>query len=44
VVALPRLVLEGPQYRSNNKTILYLAEWLGSLAVAVLIGLMLRRM
>ncbi len=44
VVALPRLVLESPQYFGNNRTMLYLAEWLGSLAVAVLIGLLLGRM
>jgi hypothetical protein len=41
VVALPRLVLESPQYFGNNRTTLYIAEWLGSLAVAVLIGLAL---
>src|SRR5512143_1827886 len=39
VVALPRLVLESPQYFGSNRTTLYIAEWLGSLAVAVLIGL-----
>jgi|WetSurMetagenome_2_1015567.scaffolds.fasta_scaffold113195_2 hypothetical protein len=44
VVALPRLVLESPQYFGNNRSTLYLAEWLGSLAVAVLIGLALGRM
>ena len=44
VVALPRLVLEGPQYFGNNRATLYLAEWLGSLSVAVLIGLLLGRM
>ena len=44
VVALPRLVLESPQYFGNNRTLLYLAEWLGSLAIAVLIGLVLGRM
>jgi hypothetical protein len=44
IVALPRLVLESPQYFGNNRTTLYLAEWLGSLAVAVLIGLALGRM
>jgi hypothetical protein len=44
VVALPRLVLESPQYFGNNRTMLYIAEWLGSLAVAVLIGLALGRM
>ncbi len=44
VVALPRLVLESPQYFGNNRATLYLAEWLGSLAVAVAIGLMLGRM
>ncbi len=44
VVALPRLVLESPQYFGNNRTTLYIAEWLGSLAVAVLIGLALGRM
>ena len=44
VVALPRLVLESPQYFANNHTTLYLAEWLSSIAVAVLIGLALGRM
>jgi hypothetical protein len=44
VVALPRLVLEGPQYFGNNRATLYVAEWLGSLAFAVLIGLALGRM
>jgi hypothetical protein len=44
VVALPRLVLESPQYFGNNRSTLYMAEWLGSLAVAVLIGLALGRM
>jgi hypothetical protein len=43
VVALPRLVLESPQYFNDNRTTLYLAEWLGSLALAVLIGLALGR-
>jgi hypothetical protein len=41
VVALPRLVLESPQYFGSNRTTLYIAEWLSSLAVAVLIGLAL---
>ncbi len=44
VVALPRLVLEGPQYSGDNRTTLYLAEWLGSLALAVLIVLILGRL
>ncbi|HTP09766.1 MAG TPA: DUF3307 domain-containing protein [Anaerolineae bacterium] len=44
VVALPRLVLESPQYFGSNHSTLYIAEWLGSLAVAVLIGLALGRM
>lgn len=44
VVALPRLVLESPHYFGSNRATLYLAEWLGSLAVAVLFGLALRRM
>lgn len=44
VVALPRLVLESPQYFGDSHTTLYLAEWLGSLALAVLIGLALGRM
>jgi hypothetical protein len=44
VVALPRLVLESPQYFGNHRTMLYIAEWLGSLAVAVLIGLALGRL
>jgi hypothetical protein len=41
VVALPRLVLESPQYFGSNRTTLYIAEWLSSLALAVLIGLAL---
>ncbi len=44
VVALPRLVLEGPTYFGDKHTTLYLAEWLGSLALAVFIGLILGRM
>ncbi len=44
VVALPRLVLESPHYFGNSRTLLYLGEWLGSLAVAVLMGLVLGRM
>lgn len=44
VVALPRLVLESPQYFGDNRSTLYLAEWLGSLALAVLIGLALGRL
>jgi len=44
VVALPRLVLESPQYFGSNRTTLFLAEWLGSLALAVLIGLALGRL
>lgn len=44
VVALPRLVLESPQYFGDSHTTLYLAEWLGSLALAVFIGLALGRM
>jgi hypothetical protein len=44
VVALPRLVLESPQYFGSTRATLYLAEWLGSLAVAVLIGLVLGRL
>ena len=44
VVALPRLVLESPQYFGDNRTTLYLAEWLGSMALAVFIGLALGRM
>jgi hypothetical protein len=44
VVALPRLVLESPQYFGDNRTTLYIAEWLASLAVAVLFGLALGRM
>ncbi len=44
VVALPRLVLESPQYFGSNRATLYLAEWLSSLAVAVLIGLVLGHM
>ena len=44
VVALPRLVLESPQYFGNNRSTLYLAEWLGSLGLAVLIGLALGHM
>ena len=44
VVALPRLVLESPQYFGDNRSTLYLAEWLGSLALAVMIGLALGRL
>jgi hypothetical protein len=44
VVALPRLVLESPQYFGDSRTTLYVAEWLGSLALAVLIGLALGHM
>jgi hypothetical protein len=44
VVALPRLVLESPQYFGDSHTTLYVAEWLGSLTLAVLIGLALGRM
>jgi hypothetical protein len=44
VVALPRLIFESPQYIGNSRTTLYLAEWLGSLALAVFIGLALGRM
>jgi len=44
VVALPRLVFESPQYFGDSRTTLYLAEWLGSLALAVFIGLALGRL
>ena len=44
VVALPRLVLESPQYFGDKRTTLYVAEWLGSLALAVFIGLALGRL
>ena len=44
VVALPRLVLESPQYFGASHATLYVAEWLGSLALAVLIGLALGHM
>ena len=44
LVALPRLVLDSPHILGNDRTTLYVAEWLGSLTVAVLIGLGLKRL
>ena len=42
LVALPRLVFDSPTVIGQPRAALYLAEWLGSLAVAVAIGLMLK--
>lgn len=42
LVALPRLVFEGPTVISQARTALYLAEWLASLAIAITIGLVLK--
>ncbi len=42
VVALPRLVLEGPQVMSSRRVRVYVAEWLGSVGLAVAVGLGLR--
>lgn len=44
LVALPRLVLDSPTVIGQPRATLYLAEWLGSLAVAVAIGLMLKNL
>jgi hypothetical protein len=44
LVALPRLVLDSPTVIGQPRAALYLAEWLGSLAVAVAIGLMLKNL
>jgi hypothetical protein len=42
VVALPRLVLEGPRVIGTPRTPVYVAEWLASVALAVAVGLSLR--
>jgi hypothetical protein len=42
VVALPRLVLEGPRVKGSRQATLYVAELLASAALAVAIGLALR--
>ncbi len=42
LVALPRLVLDSPTVIGQPRAALYLAEWLGSLGLAVTIGLMLK--
>ncbi len=42
LVALPRLVFEGPQVMGTQRVTLYVAEWLASVAVAVAVGLGLR--
>jgi hypothetical protein len=44
LVALPRLVFDSPTVIGQPRAALYLAEWLGSLAVAVAIGLMLKNL
>jgi hypothetical protein len=44
LVMLPRLVFDSPHVIGNHRATLYIAEWLGSLAVAVLIGLGLRQL
>jgi hypothetical protein len=42
LVALPRLMFEGPQVIRSPRTLIYVAELLASVALAVLIGLALR--
>jgi hypothetical protein len=42
IVALPRLVFEGPRQMGKPNTTPYLAEVLASLAAAVAIGLLLK--
>jgi hypothetical protein len=42
LVALPRLVFDSPTVIGQPHAALYLAEWLGSLAVAIAIGLALK--
>ncbi len=44
MVVLPRLVFDSPQIMGHNRSTLYVAEWLGSLAIAVLIGLGLKNL
>ncbi len=44
LVALPRLVFEGPQVIRSPRTLIYIAELLASVALAVLIGLALRQL
>jgi hypothetical protein len=44
LVALPRLVFDSPLVIGQPRATLYLAEWLGSLTVAVAIGLMLKHL
>ena len=43
-VALPRLVFEGPRVKDSRQATLYVAELLASVALAVAIGLALRRL
>jgi hypothetical protein len=42
IVALPRLIFDSPHIIGRQRSTLYVAEWLGSMAVAVLIGLGLK--
>ncbi len=44
LVALPRLVFDSPTVIGQPRAALYLAEWLGSLALAVAIGLALKNL
>jgi hypothetical protein len=44
LVALPRLIFEGPQVVGSQRTTLYVAELLASVSLAILIGLMLRQL
>jgi hypothetical protein len=44
LVALPRLVLEGPQVIGTRRAMLYVAELLASVMLAVIIGLGLRQL
>ncbi len=43
LVAAPRLVFEGRQVLNSHRVNVYVAEWLASVAVAVAVGLWLRR-
>jgi len=42
LVALPRLLVEGPRVVNSQRKIVYAAEWLASIALAVVVGLGLR--
>jgi hypothetical protein len=44
LVALPRLIFEGPQVIGSQRATLYVAELLASVSLAIVIGLMLRQL